>query len=128
MGWNSLTYTTMNGCSISASQCLHTEIKRHAEPDDNELHSMPIYLFSFCVSIFYPFYRDTLIFIIHRCHHCLMYTTWKGSKRMHESPREMLKKINYMQEWEDHGGVSSAFCPGSLGQVKKIQLSSTEDE
>lgn len=71
---------------------INTEIKWQAEPEDIELHLMPVYLLSFCVSIFYPFYRDTLIFIVHRCHHCLMYTACKQSKRMHESQREFFFK------------------------------------
>lgn len=71
---------------------INTEIKWQVEPDDKKLHLMPVYLFSFCVSIFYPFYRDTLIFIVHRCHHCLMYTTCKRSNRTQESQERNVKK------------------------------------
>lgn len=79
-----------------------------------ELYLMPVYLFSFCVSIFYPFYRDALVFIVHRCHHCLMDTTCKGSKRMHGSQREMLQKMG--SSWLE---CPAAFCPGTLGQGEK---------
>lgn len=88
-----MSWTIMNGCSISASQSVKTEIKWQVESADNELHLLPVYLFSFCVSIFYPFYCDTLIFIVHRCHHCLMNTTCNGSKRVHESHRNIKNKI-----------------------------------
>lgn len=107
---------------------INTEIKWQAEPEDIELHLMPVYLFSFCVSIFYPFYRDTLIFIVHRCHHCLMYTACKQSKRMHESQREFFFKMsNICRNGKFMAGVWNP-NPGSQGQVskKKKKQRSTE--
>lgn len=65
------------------------------------LHSMSVYLFSFRVSIFYPLHSDTLVFIIHGRHHCLMYAPCKGSHRTHRHQIGMPKPIKRGQERAD---------------------------